>query len=298
VKILLTGANGQIGTEIRSLGVARNIELIATTSQQLNITDAQQIQAAISEQQPDVVINAAAYTAVDAAENDEAAAYAVNETGARNLAIACENQRCRLVHISTDFVFDGTSADTYGEDAPANPLNAYGKSKYAGEQAIREHCAQHVIVRTAWVFSPWAKNFMKTMLTLMEQGKTLNVVNDQQGSPTAAADAASALVEISRQLTESRNPAFGTYHYCGQGQTSWFGFATRIAQSWQDFSGKSVELSAIPTSEYPTPALRPQNSSLNCDRLQENFGITTVNWETATDREVRRYLNMAQGSQQ
>ncbi len=241
---------------------------------------------------PDVVINAAAYTAVDAAENDRDMAFAVNETGPRILAEATDQAGNHLIHISTDFVFDGLQTQPYAEDATPNPVNVYGASKLAGERAVEAACSRYVILRTAWVFSPWGNNFMKTMLRLMDAGTPLKVVNDQFGSPTAAADVAAALLSIANRLADRSSRDHGIYHYCGKGSTTWHGFASAIADARGSGKVADVTIEATDTAGYPTAARRPRQSALNCDRVQEIFGLSTVDWQIATEREVTRYLKM------
>lgn len=292
MKILLTGSKGQIGTELRLLCAALpDVTLLATDLPELDITDQAQVEQSFAEFVPDAVINAAAYTAVDAAETDRDAAFALNESGPRNLAIASQQAGTHLLHISTDFVFDGAQPEPYTEDARPNPLNVYGASKLAGERAVQEACSRHIILRTAWVFSPWGNNFMKTMLRLMAAGTPLKVVNDQSGCPTAAADVAAALLSIARRLAESSNRDYGTYHYCGSGTTTWYGLASAIRDA-RPAGSPDVTIEATDTAGYPTAARRPRQSALNCDRAQQIFGLSAVDWHTATRREVTRYLNM------
>jgi dTDP-4-dehydrorhamnose reductase len=293
LKILLTGSEGQIGTELRLLCEALpDVALLATDLPELDITDQAQVENTFVNFIPDVVINAAAYTAVDAAESDRDSAFAINETGARNLATASQQAGNHLLHISTDFVFDGTQAEPYTEDARPNPLNVYGASKLAGERAVQEACSRHIILRTAWVFSPWGSNFMKTMLRLMTAGTPLKVVDDQFGCPTAAADVAAALLSIASRLADRSSRDHGTYHYCGSGSTSWYGFASAIRDARAAGEGADVTIEPTATAGYPTAARRPKQSALNCDRVRQTFGLATVDWQAATQREVARYLNM------
>jgi dTDP-4-dehydrorhamnose reductase len=293
LKILLTGSEGQIGTELRLLCEALpDVSLLATDLPELDITDQRQVAHSMADFVPDVVINAAAYTAVDAAEHDRDAAFAVNETGPRILAEASERAGKHLIQISTDFVFDGMQPEPYTEDAKPNPLNVYGASKLAGERAVQAASSRHLILRTAWVFSPWGNNFMKTMLRLMDAGTPLKVVNDQFGCPTAAADIAAALLSIASRLTDRSSPACGIYHFCGKGSTSWHGFASAICDARAAATGSDVTIEPTDTDGYPTAARRPRQSALNCDRVQQIFGLSTVDWQAATEREVARYLKM------
>ena len=232
MNILVLGAAGQIGSELMRAAWHGDAQVTGLTRSQCDITRADSIYAAIARYGPDVVINAAAYTSVDKAEGDKAAAFAANAHGPEILASACSRTGLPLLHLSTDYVFDGMSAKPYHEADPVAPVNAYGLSKAAGEAAIRSRHPRHVIVRTAWVYSPHGTNFVKTMLRLAGERDEIGVVADQFGTPTAAADIASALVVIVRELSNAgradENAIWGTYHYTALGETSWHGLADRI----------------------------------------------------------------------
>jgi dTDP-4-dehydrorhamnose reductase len=223
---------------------------------------------------PDLVINAAAYTAVDQAEQEPDAAFAINRDGPAALAEACAKIGAPLLHLSTDYVFDGMKAGPYCEDDPVNPLSVYGASKEAGERAIRARLPDHLILRSSWVYAPEGRNFVRTMLRLARECEEVRVVDDQRGSPTAAADIAGALIAAAgRILAGGRD--FGTFHFCGQGATSWHGFAQAIFEVSQ---GRRPRLLAVPSSAYPTPALRPANSVLDCGKFRRSYGISARPW--------------------
>jgi dTDP-4-dehydrorhamnose reductase len=228
----------------------------------------------------DAVVNAAAYTAVDRAESDEGAAMAVNSEAVGNLASACAARAIPLIHLSTDYVFDGLSSSPYREIDRPRPVNIYGKSKLAGETRIREVLPQHVILRTSWVYSPYGANFLKTMLRLGVERDELRVVNDQIGAPTAAVDIAGAMHAILHRLLSAPSSAlFGTFHYTARGSASWYDFAAAILAE----GGKSwpikAKLQAIASSQYPAPAARPRNSLLDCSKIESVYDIRRMPWE-------------------
>ena len=233
--------------------------------------------AAFAEFRPDAVINAAAYTQVDQAEDETDAAYAVNAQGARQIALACAASRCPLLHLSTDYVFDGLKPKPYEEsDSPA-PINAYGRSKLAGEQAVAEVLDAHLILRLSWVFSATGANFVKTMLNLVDLDE-IRVVNDQRGAPTAARSIAAVLWRILERMATA--PRFGLYHLASKPPTTWHGFAAAIFAGLGERERRSAlpKLIPIPTTDYPTRAARPQNSLLNGTRLQRHYGIGPMDW--------------------
>jgi len=270
--LLLLGADGQLGHEVRVLAAARGLDLVALNRRQLDITAAPDVRAAITGRFADV-INAAAYTAVDKAESDAAAAFAVNRDGARHVAEACAAAGTRLIHISTDYVFDGTKGAPYVEEDPVRPLNVYGASKEAGETAVRAACADHVILRTAWVFGAAGGNFVKTMLRLSGERDVLSIVADQFGCPTPAAALAA------RAITAAGGEARGTYHCAGEEPTSWHGFAQAIFAAQREITGRPrPKLAAIMTADYPTPARRPADSTLDSGLFQATFGEAAIDW--------------------
>ena len=270
--LLLLGADGQLGHEVRTLAVARGLDLVALNRRQLDITAAQDVRAAITGRFA-AVINAAAYTAVDRAESDAAAAFAVNRDGAGHVAEACAAAGVRLIHISTDYVFDGLKGTPYVEDDPVRPLNVYGASKEAGEAAVRAACADHVILRTSWVFGAAGGNFVKTMLRLGGERDGLSIVADQFGCPTPAAALAA------RAITAAGGKARGTFHCAGEERTSWHGFAQAIFAAQREITGRPrPKLAAIATADYPTPARRPADSTLDSTLFQATFGEAPIDW--------------------
>lgn len=284
MKILVTGKNGQLGSELQKT-CPSNVELICFGSKELDISNAEQVNELLITHSPDIVINAAAYTAVDKAETDTDTAYAVNEQGAANLANACKNIDAKLIHISTDFVFDGTSTMPYTASDATNPLGVYGASKLAGEQAINEILgSQATIVRTAWVYSFFGNNFVKTMLRLMAEKEQLGIVGDQVGTPTWAAGLANMLWALvakasSEQVLNTENTAT-ILNWTDAGVASWYDFAVAIQELAieQGLLTKSIPISAIPAASYPTPAKRPAFSVLNKAQAEEISGVKTVHW--------------------
>ena len=243
---------------------------------------------AVAAFRPDAIINAAAYTAVDAAETDEDEATAINTDGAAALAAIAHARGVPFLHISTDYVFDGTKDAPYVETDPTGPTGAYGRSKLAGEQAVMKVNPDALVFRTAWVYSPWGKNFLKTMLKLGATRDTLGVVADQVGNPTYAPDIATALVAVLEKGTAGKA---GVYHLAGTGSVSWHGFATRIFEAGERIAGqKAPTVNAITTADYPTPAKRPANSRLDCSKLEATFGIRLPAWEASTDACVKRLV--------
>lgn len=284
MKILVTGKNGQLGSELQKT-CPSNVELICFDSKELDISNAEQVNELLITYSPDIVINAAAYTAVDKAETDTDTAYAVNKLGAANLANTCKHINARLIHISTDFVFDGTSTMPYTASDATNPLGVYGASKLAGEQAINEILgSQATIVRTAWVYSVFGNNFVKTMLRLMAEKEQLGIVGDQVGTPTWAAGLANMLWALvakasSEQVLNTENTAT-ILNWTDAGVASWYDFAVAIQELAieQGLLTKSIPISAIPAASYPTPAKRPAFSVLNKAQAEELSGVNTVHW--------------------
>jgi dTDP-4-dehydrorhamnose reductase len=233
---------------------------------------------------PHVVVNAAAFTAVDDAESARDMAFAVNRDGPAAVADACSRIGATLIHLSTDYVFDGAKNGAYREEDSVNPLSVYGASKAAGETAIRERLEHHIILRTSWVYSAGGRNFVRTMLRLGAERKRLGVVEDQHGCPTAAADVARTVIDLVQSLSPGLSDAFGTLHFCGGGATSWYGFAREIFSGARQrgMKGPSV-LAPIPSEAYPLPARRPRNSVLDCDRVRQTYGIVARPWQEALE---------------
>jgi dTDP-4-dehydrorhamnose reductase len=292
MRIMVTGVKGQLGWELRRVGTQEGIDIIGADLPEFTITDPSQIQQLLISRRPDLVINAAAYTQVDRAEEEPEIAYAVNRDGAEFLASSCRRARIPLFHVSTDFVFDGKKTSPYVEHDPVAPLGVYGMSKAAGEEAVRHTLEEHLIVRTSWLYGYHGHNFVKTMLTLGQERSLLRVVADQVGSPTCAADLAQALLDMAQQYHQQRSIAWGTYHYCGKGHTSWHGLATEIFSEVQGLTAlKVVKVEAISTADYPTPARRPIYSVLDCTAIAEDFGIEPPPWKTSLSRTLKQILS-------
>ncbi|MGB0748032.1 MAG: dTDP-4-dehydrorhamnose reductase [Magnetospiraceae bacterium] len=272
MKVLIFGADGQLGSELLRKPWPAGLTRIGLMIGDCDITDEAAVRGAFEEHRPDLVVNAAAYTAVDKAEEDIDIAFRVNAGGVRFLARYAASALIPLVHVSTDYVFDGTKEGAYLEDDPVKPIGIYGESKEAGEKAVRELIAAHVILRTAWVYSPFGNNFVKTMLRVGAQRPELRVVNDQQGCPTAAGDLATTIIDIAGKILQEGATPWGTYHYCGATATTWHGLAEAVF-GLSDLNPKPV-VQPIPTHEYPTPAKRPANSVLDCTKITRDLGIT------------------------
>lgn len=276
MRVLVFGGNGQVGWELRRLDGCTGDKVTGLARAEADIVRPAEVAAAVRDAGAEIVVNAAAYTAVDRAETESELAFSVNRDGARNIAAACQEQSLPMVHISTDFVFDGGKEGAYVEGDPVGPLGVYGASKEAGERAVREALERHVILRTSWVFGAHGHNFVKTMLGLAGEREELAVVDDQVGCPTPAAELAAAILDMLPLLSEGR---WGTYHYCGRGRTSWCEFAREIFHLRERISGAPTpRLRAIPTAEFPTPATRPANSVLDCSRFAAVFGFGPRPW--------------------
>jgi dTDP-4-dehydrorhamnose reductase len=281
--ILLTGAQGQLGWEIQRRGPAAGLAVQGYGRAELDITDRDRVLRSVESSTPKVVVNAAAFTAVDKSEADAAAAFSVNRDGPAHLAEACALLGVPMIHLSTDYVFDGAKSGAYVEDDQTAPLGVYGASKLAGEMAVRSHDAPHVILRTAWVYGVHGHNFVKTMLRLGRERPLVKVVDDQYGCPTFAGDLAEAVLAIAGRISRQTMPAqgYGTFHCTAQGRTTWHGFARKIFELAAPSLGRMPQVYAIATSEYPTPARRPPNSVLDCGKLTRVHGITLRPWESA-----------------
>ena len=283
MKILITGANGQVGSELVSLARQGNYTVLAATRTELDISQTQSVDDYIAENQPDIVINAAAYTAVDKAEEESDIAYAINRDGAKYIAIACARHNIPLFHISTDYVFDGSQAEPYKETDTPSPLGVYGNSKWQGEEAVRKQLQQYIILRVAWVFGAHGNNFVKTMLRLAKERESLNIVADQFGGPTPAKNIAETLITLAEKYRENKNLDWGTYHYCGSPRTTWFDFAENIFLQANKIGilNKAMQITPITTDQYPTAAQRPTNSMLDCSKIKNTFNIDMPGWHMA-----------------
>ena len=275
--VLVTGANGQLGQAIQF--IAKNhteIKFVFCSSSDLDISNKENCQTVFQNTKPDFCINAAAYTAVDKAESDRDKAELINVIGSKNIAEVCNQFDVKLIHISTDFVFDGSNDKPYTETQITNPKGVYGQTKLDGEKAIQQIFSKYFIIRTSWVYSQFGNNFMKTMLRLASERTSLSVVNDQIGTPTNAVDLAEALVQIilfNNQQPTANN--YGIYNFSNEGECSWYDFAKKIFE----INNVSIDLSAIPTEQFPTPAERPKYSVLDKSKIKATFGITIKTWE-------------------
>ena len=291
MKILITGSGGQLGRELINQGQLKGFSVQAPSEDDMDITDLEKIDRCMDFHQPEVVINAAAYTQVDKAESEAALAFAVNTTGSANLARMCAKNKTPLVHISTDYVFDGQKGRSYLETDTISPVGVYGRSKAEGEIEIRSHLKEHIILRTSWLYGIHGHNFAKTMLKLATTKPKIRVVADQYGSPTNAADLAQTILIISDRMQFNNDVDWGTYHYCGQGVISWYNFAEKIvglARLYADV--KTTRIEPIPTADYPTRALRPIYSALDCSRIQKHFGINPKPWQKSLEITIKELL--------
>jgi dTDP-4-dehydrorhamnose reductase len=285
--LLLLGCEGQVGQEVCRLAAARGLELTALSRKQLDITNRLAVRDAV-ERDYAVVVNAAAYTAVDRAESESTQALAVNRDGARHVAEACRSAGAAVIHLSTDYVFDGRKGAAYRENDPAHPLGVYGRSKLAGEVAVREACRAHAILRTSWVFGTGGTNFVKTMLRLGGERDELSIVADQFGCPTPAAALADAILAAAEQLGPQ---TYGTYHCAGAERTSWYDFAHAIFIAQEAVAGREgPRLVPITTRDYPTAAARPQDSTLDSSLFQATFGQGPIDWRQGLNDVLRGLL--------
>jgi dTDP-4-dehydrorhamnose reductase len=293
MRILVTGTEGQVARALAERAArSQDVSVSLVGRPEFDLTDLDGVTATIHRVDCDIVVNAAAYTAVDQAESEPELAQAINEAGARAVATAARDKGIPVVQLSTDYVFDGTLVRPYVETDPVQPLGVYGRSKLAGEQAVAAANPDHAILRTAWVYSPFGKNFVKTMLRVGQDRDELAVVGDQHGAPTNALDIADCVVEVCRKLTTRRDdPTLrGTFHMTGTGYTTWADFAARIFATSARHGGPTARVRTITTAEYPTPATRPANSRLDCTKLQERYAIRLPEWPASLDRCVERLL--------
>src|SRR5574343_351702 len=285
-KILLLGKDGQVGWELQRALAPLGI-LTALNRAECDLADASQLQAVLEQHEPEVIVNAAAYTAVDKAEEDRDNARCINVDAVAELALYARELGSLLVHYSPDYVFDGTKPESYVEDDITNPLSVYGGSKLAGENKIRDALCRHLVVRTSGVYAARGGNFAKTMLRLAQGREALNVIDDQVGAPTGAELIADVSAHALRGLLQ-RPELSGLYHLVAGGETSWHGYARHVIE-WARANDRPVKVAAdavrpIPTSQYPTPATRPLNSRLDTRRLQQAFGLTLPHWRQGVDR--------------
>jgi dTDP-4-dehydrorhamnose reductase len=280
-RILVTGANGQLGQGIRSISEAYSaLEFMFTDREQLDITNGDSVRSFFGENRPDYCINCAAYTAVDRAEKESDRCFEINVRGVQNLVAACTEFQSVLIHISTDFVFDGKKGSPYLTTDQPNPINIYGLSKYKGEQVIENVLKKYFIVRTSWVYSEYGSNFLKTMLRLGEERDEIQVVNDQVGAPTYVGDLADFLI----WLVASGKEKFGTYHYSNEGEISWYEFAREIF----NIKGFGIKVQPVSSDQFKTAAKRPKYSKLDLGKTQRLLGADLKLWKTSLSKCVQR----------
>jgi dTDP-4-dehydrorhamnose reductase len=277
VKVLVIGRAGQLAAELRRATWPVRTRVEALGRAECDIADPSATEAALAAADPDLVVNAAAYTAVDRAEAEPELAFAVNGAGVRHLAAAAARREIPIIHLSTDYVFDGRSRRPWREDDETNPLGVYGRSKLEGERALASVAERHVILRTSWVFASHGQNFVRTMLRLGRERDTLKIVADQVGSPTPATDLARVVVEIATALAAGK-PCFGTYHYAGAGPVSWFDFAAAIFDLAHDLVPRRPHLQPISTAAFGAAAPRPAYSVLDCSKIERQLGIGAAPW--------------------
>jgi len=287
MKLLITGAGGQLGQTLTQLA-AENHEVIALDRNGLDITDEKAVAQKIADESPDCVINAAAYTAVDKAETEKELALAINQDGAKNLALACAQQNIPLIHLSTDYVFNGEKETAYIESDSSDPISYYGESKWQGEEAVRSALREHIILRVSWVFGFYNANFVKTMQRLAREREELKIVADQLGCPTSTENISKVLLQIIDKLMQPGFDQYGTYHYCDLPESNWFEFANAIINETRKYETLVVKkILPITTADFPTPAKRPRNSRMDCSRLKEVFNIDQYSWQAALEKLVK-----------
>lgn len=291
-RYLVTGREGQVVQSLIERSAGRDdITLVAVGRPDLDLARPETLAAVLDDVKPDLIVSAAAYTAVDQAETDEAMAMAVNAAGPAELARLAALRSIPIVHLSTDYVFDGSKAGAYAESNPVSPLGAYGRTKLEGERRIQDATDNFAILRTAWVHSPYGKNFAKTMLRMAQMRDSLTVVDDQVGNPTSALDIADAILTVADNLLARNDPALrGIFHMTGMGEASWAGFAREIFAVSSAKGGPSADVVSIPTSAYPTPAKRPANSSLDCAKLEHTHGVRLPDWRQSTRNIIERLV--------
>ncbi len=293
MRIIVIGKEGQVARSLAERARAHGAQVVLVGRPKLDLADPSGIEDALIETGGDVIVNAAAYTAVDQAESAPELAEAINGIGAGVVAGTAAAMNVPLIHLSTDYVFDGTADHPYREDDPVAPLGAYGASKLLGEEAVAAEAGNYAILRTAWIYSPFGKNFVKTMLRLAGDRDEIGVVADQQGSPTSALDIADGVIAVSRNLLERPEDGNlrGVFHMAGSGFATWAEFATEIFALSARLGGPSAKVRPIATAHYPTPAKRPLNSRLDCTKLKEVHGVALPRWRDSLEPCVKRLID-------
>ena len=298
MKILTIGSSGQVAQAMNERSVKAGVQNESIGRPTLDILRPESIEIAIDRAEPTIIVNAAAYTAVDRAEDDPGSVFELNANAPEHLAKVANARGIPLVHISTDYVFDGKNADPYREDDSIAPLGVYGQSKAQGERKVLEASPRSLILRTAWVYSPFGNNFVKTMLKLAAERESVSVVDDQVGNPTNALDIADGILSICEHLgQQGGNVAYGLYHMTARGRASWADLAEKDFDVYRQETGKTVHLNRISSSEYPTPVERPNNSQLDSEKLANTFSVTLPEWKTSVEAVVRRLISERNTSQ-
>ena len=297
MRLAVTGREGQVASSLVEAAQARDgVEVVAIGRPALDLARPDTVLAALEAARPDIVVSAAAYTAVDQAEDEKELAFAVNATGAGKVAQAAARLGVPVIHLSTDYVFDGAKDGAYVETDQTAPLGVYGASKLAGEAAVAAVNPHHLILRTAWVYSPFGKNFVKTMLRLASDRDEIAVVADQWGNPTSALDIADAILHAAARLQDDKDiAAFGVYHLAGSGEINWSGFARHVLDTSKAFGGPHARVRDIAAKDYPTKARRPQNSRLSSAKFAGVFGWRAPHWREATEEVVHRLVQGTKG---
>lgn len=292
MKVLVTGRFGQVAQSLAEKARGRqNLELVALGRPELDLARPDTVRSAILGLQPDIVISAAAHTAVDQAEDDPDLAFAINARGAEAVAAAARDCHAPVIHLSTDYVFSGSAERPYTEQDPPDPINSYGRSKLVGEGLVASANPLHVILRTSWIYSPFGRNFARSMLQPMRQRSVIRVVCDQWGNPTSALDLAEAILHVVDQLARTSSPEmFGIFHLAGTGDTNWSGFARAIFEVSAEHGGPSAGVIDTVTRDYPVRAARPLNSRLESGKFRTTFGLAMPHWRTSMPAIVRRLL--------
>jgi len=292
MRLLIAGWQGQVARAlVETAPGCPDVTACAVGRAALDICEARSIERALSSISPTVVINSAAYTAVDEAEREVERAFALNRDGARLLAEAAARRNIPIIHISSDYVFDGSKPTPYVEDDPTSPVTVFGRSKLEGEEAVRAANPKHIILRTSWIFSPGGRNFVKTMLTQAAERSLVRVVNDQHGSPTYAPHLVDVILELARRTSNGEASAeWGVFHAANTGSTTWHGFAEEVFRRSAELGGPIAEVEPIVSTDYPTPAQRPANSQLDCSKLDRAYGLRLPPWQEAVGECVQRIL--------
>jgi dTDP-4-dehydrorhamnose reductase len=295
-KIMVFGAGGQVGRHLSETGAKLGRNVVALTHAEADICDPSAVESALARHRPTVIVNAAAFTAVDKAESESERAFEVNRDGAATVAVAAAGAGLPLIHLSTDYVFDGTAREPYREEDAVNPQGVYARSKEAGERGLRAAHDRHLILRTAWVYGPFGTNFLRTMLRLGTARSELGIVDDQTGCPTATGDIAAVILTMADHAETADFTDWGTYHYVGGDTVTWFGFAAMIFAEAAKFGYKVPELRPIATSDYPTAAPRPAYSVLSTAKIHRRFGIEPKPLRDGVVATVQRLLGRGAAS--